>query len=215
MTSKSSKGPEGLASVSFLPWVDGNVSNAGSAGEDDGAGSPSTADDDAEFDRVDRLVVQGLRRRGLSVWEVTEILRKNDIPESDFTDWTERYQCLGYLDDAALAEQLVATHHGRKGLGKAAVSQELKRRHIDSETIEQALAHIDAKDELELATAIAVKRAGQLAGYDKETASRRLNAFMMRKGYSSGVVRRAVDVALATRTTMGGRGGSGSGVRFR
>ena len=105
-----------------------------------------------------------------------------------------------------LAVTLVFTQHTRRGLGRAAIAQELKRRHIDAETIEEALAEIADDDELERATELALKRVPQLHAVDDETAKRRLNGFLARKGYGSSVVRAAIQTAMETRK---------SGVRFR
>ena len=58
-----------------------------------------------------------------------------------------------------------------------------------------------------VAREIAVKRAGQLRSYDRETAVRRLSAFLMRRGYSGSTVRAAVEHALPATP--------GSSVRFR
>jgi regulatory protein len=53
-----------------------------------------------------------------------------------------------------------------------------------------------------------MKRAGSLRGLDRATAERRLNGYLMRRGYRSDTVRRAVEKALP-------RGGSSrGGVRF-
>lgn len=211
---------ESLAPVSFLPWVrDQAGADPGPASapqhepEIHGHDQPASEADQIEHDRVDKIVLSSLRRRGMSEWEVSEILRANEVPTEAWHEWIERYRLLGYLDDAQLAEQLVQTHHGRKGLGRQAVARELKARHIDADLIETALAGIDSDDEQERATELALKRAGQLSSYDNATATRRLTGFLMRKGYSSEVIRHAIDTAMADR--IGRRGAASGGVRFR
>ena len=107
----------------------------------------------------------------------------------------ERLQGVGLLDDGELAETLVRTLRDRKGLGRAALTAELRRRHLESDAIEGALDALD-DDELERAIEIAIKRAPQLRSLDQTTAKRRLGAFLMRKGYSGSVVSTAVARAL-------------------
>ena len=45
--------------------------------------------------------------------------------------------------------------------------------------------------------AVAERRARQLTGLDRQTAERRLSAFLQRRGYPSDVVREAVTAAIA------------------
>jgi len=155
--------------------------------------------------RASNVSMHQLARRGMSRWELEQVLAKREIEPEVAAAELDRLESVGLLDDAALAVTLVYTHHTRKGLGRSAIEQELKRRHIDPVIIEDALEEIADDDELERATELAVKRIGQLSSYDDETAKRRLHGFLARKGYSSDVVRRAMDAALSTRGTHGVR----------
>lgn len=157
--------------------------------------------------RASSVSIHQLARRGMSRWELEQVLAKREIEPAVAQAELDRLESVGLLDDAALAVTLVYTQHTRKGLGRSAIAQELNRRHIAPELIEEALAEIADDDELERATELAMKRVGQLSSYDDETAKRRLHGFLARKGYSSSVVRQAMDAALATR-------GRRSGVRF-
>ncbi|QJA00736.1 regulatory protein RecX [Leifsonia sp. PS1209] len=140
----------------------------------------------------------------MSRWELEQVLAKREIDPAVAQAELDRLESVGLLDDAALAVTLVYTQHNRKGLGRSAIAQELNRRHIAPELIEEALAEIADDDELERATELAMKRVGQLSTYDDETAKRRLHGFLARKGYSSAIVRQAMDAALATRGRRGG-----------
>ncbi|WP_394770070.1 regulatory protein RecX [Lacisediminihabitans sp.] len=160
--------------------------------------------------RVERVSMHALTRRGMSRWELEKTLLSREIDEQTVATELDRLEGVGLLDDAALAETLVRTRNERKGLGRGALTAELRRRHIDQEHIDAALEQVDDNDEQSRATELAVKRASQLSSYDLETAKRRLTAFLMRKGYSSSVVRAATDEALLSRS-----GGPRSGVRFR
>jgi regulatory protein len=161
--------------------------------------------------RAENVSMHALTRKGLSRWELEKTLLARDLDEDVVAEELDRLEKVGLLDDAALAETLVRTQHDRKGLGRSALTAELRRRHIPQEAIEAALEQVDDDDEQARATELAVKRAGQLSSHDLETAKRRLNGFLMRKGYSSSIVRNAVDEALSGRASSRGSGG----VRFR
>ena len=181
----------------------------GSGGRAQAAGS-SPADrrraaEEKQAARASNVSIHQLARRGMSRWELEQVLAKREIEPETAAAELDRLESVGLLDDAALAVSLVYTQHSRKGLGRTAIEQELRRRHIAPEIIESALAEIADDEELSRATELAVKRVAQLATYDDETARRRLHGFLARKGYSSDVVRQAMDAAFATRSRRGVR----------
>lgn len=146
--------------------------------------------------RAANVSMHALTRRGMSSAEMTALLRSRDLTAGDVEDEVGRLERVGLLDDQELASNLVRTLHDRKGLGRSAITAELRRRRIDGDAIEEALSELDGDDELARAMEIASKRAPQLRSLDAETARRRLGAFLMRKGYSGSVVSSAVASAL-------------------
>lgn len=148
--------------------------------------------------RAHNVSMRALTRRGMSSREMTELLRGRELDDHDVDFEVDRLEQVGLLNDEELASTLVRTLTERKGLGRSAISAELRRRKIDSTAIEEALAQLEGDDELARATEIALKRAPQLRSLDSETAKRRLSAFLMRKGYSGGVASRATQAALSS-----------------
>lgn len=148
------------------------------------------------FDRINNVSMHALARRGMSSKEMRDYLLDREFEAAEVDQEVERLESVALLDDVALGETLVRTLRDRKGLGRSGLTAELRRRNLDQSAIEIALGGLD-DDELERATEIAHKRAGQLRSYDAETAKRRLGAFLMRKGYSGSVVSTAVQRALA------------------
>lgn len=148
-------------------------------------------------ERIDRLVVSRLRRSALSVREVRAVLAEHGLDDPELDEWIERYERLGYLDDARLAEQLVHSQGVRRGKGSGALLQELGRRGVEQAVARAAVDDLDPETELENARAVAERRARQLRGLDRQTAERRLSAFLQRRGYPGDVVREAVTAALA------------------
>lgn len=203
-------GPGGtLAKVTYLPGV-----TPPEPGKPERAGKPErmaksaiVRDDwSAEERRAENVSMQALTRRGMSRWELGEVLLARELDPCIVEAELDRLEGVGLIDDAALAETIVRTQSERKGLGRGALVAELRRRRIDLETIEEALDQVDEGDEQERATRLAVRRARQFGGLDREIAVRRLSGFLQRKGYSSEVVRSAVLTALPR---------SATGVRFR
>ena len=148
------------------------------------------------FAPISNVSMHALARRGMSSHEMRDYLIGREFEATDVDLEVERLESVALLDDVALAETLVRTLRDRKGLGKSALTAELRRRRLDNLAIEIALGALD-DDELERALEIAHKRASQLRSYDAETAKRRLGAFLQRKGYSGSVVSTAVQRALA------------------
>ncbi|AWB88911.1 regulatory protein RecX [Salinibacterium hongtaonis] len=235
MTTASHSGEEHLATVSYLPgaWAAPGVGSASTADTLVSEPSPTNSTDSNDSTeseeskglsnkktrRAENVSLAGLTRRNMSRWELEKLLRSRDLDDDAITNELDRLEGVGLIDDAALAETLVRTQHERKGLGRQSIISELRRRHIDQEIIDVAIEALDADDERERAFEIAEKRASQLSRYDKETAKRRLTSFMLRRGYSSAVVRDSVDHALGGShprgSSPGGPSGDGGGVRFR
>ncbi|CAN5445998.1 hypothetical protein BH10ACT6_BH10ACT6_11150 [soil metagenome] len=157
--------------------------------------------------KAERVSMNALTRRGMSKREVERSLLARKLDDETVASELDRLERVGLIDDMALAQNLVGTLQERKGLGRSAIAAELTRRLLAPAAIEYALDLIETGDELGRAREIAVKRAGQLRSYDRETAVRRLSAFLMRRGYSGSTVRAAVEHALPATPS--------SSVRFR
>ncbi|TFC00431.1 RecX family transcriptional regulator [Cryobacterium adonitolivorans] len=190
---------ESLAPVTYLP-------GASPAEQADDA-----ADDAAEErEHAEKLLLRRLRGRSLSIVEAQKLLRSTEIDEVAVQEILERFTELHYLDEEKLADQIMHSHHERKGLGRSGVGAEMRQRGLDAELIAEKLEEMP-DDEAERATELALKRVQQLDRFDDATIDRRLTGFLMRKGYASSVVRDAVKAALASRRGSG----RASTVRFR
>jgi regulatory protein len=192
-----------LASVTYLPGVVPPEDPAG-----DQAAHEET-DATAERERAEKVLLHRLRGRSLSISEARTVLRTTDIDQAQAEQIIERFAELHYIDEEKLADQIIHSHHERKGLGRAGVQTEMRRRGLDANLILEKLEELP-DDEAERAIEMAIKRVGQLERFDEQTVDRRLTGFLMRKGYSSGAVRLAVKAALASRSA-----GRPSTVRFR
>lgn len=198
-------GDGALARVTYLPGVTPIEVTSVEAPLHDPASSsrslPSSAEPAPGAAR--NVSISALARRGLSRRELERHLRDRDFSDDEIVDEVSRLERDGYVDDIALAQNLVGTLQERKGLGRSAIAAELTRRLLAPAAIEYALDLIDTGDELSRAREIAVKRAGQLHHLDRETAVRRLSAYLARRGYGGSTIRAAVDQALPSSSRRG------------
>jgi len=156
--------------------------------------------------RAQNVSVAALTRRGMSEAELRDRLRDREIADDQIDAEVERLRASHYLDDVALAENVVRTESERKGRGRSAIAAELRRRRIDQGAIDAALENIDEDDERERAREVAERRVRQMPGQPPEVLRRRLTGFLQRRGYSGPVLQYALSSAL--------RSGSTDRVRF-
>lgn len=162
---------------------------------------------------AEELLVRKLRTRSLSISEARMVLRgyEHDAVRLDagaVDDVIDDFCRRGYLDDAVLAGQLVASGVERKGQGRVALSRALAQRGIPREVIDAALDELP-DDDAERALEYARSKARGLSRLDGDTALRRLVGQLSRRGYNGAVAMTAAKKALAEATF-----GRPSGVRF-
>jgi regulatory protein len=175
-------------------------------GEQDSADGP----DPEETRRIAaESLVRKLRVRSLSISEARTVLKTHGLDGLQVDDVLDDFTRRGYLDDAALASQLVESGTQRKGQGRVALSRALSQRGIPRDVVNAALDELP-DDDAERALDFARTKARSLSRLDQETALRRLVGQLSRRGYNGSVAMTAAKTALAE-ATFGGRP---SGVRF-
>lgn len=161
-----------------------------------------------EREIAEKNLLKKLRTRSLSVREARAVIAERDIDDETVDVVIASFERLGYLDDAALAEQLVHSGSDRKGQGRKAIAQTLARRGIQRDVADAALGALP-DDDAERALDYARSKAAGMSSLDRDTALRRLVGQLSRRGYPGSVAmtaaREALDEAAAPR----------SGVRFR
>lgn len=169
--------------------------------DDESAGS-------ANVDMAEKALLKKLRTRSLSVSEARGVLREYDLDASATERVLAAMEDYGYLDDAALADQLIHAGVDRKGQGRQVIAQTLAKRGIPRDVADAALAGLP-DDDFERALEFARGKARSLQSLDRDTALRRLTGQLARRGYGGSIALSAARAALD-----GGPAGS-SGVRFR
>ena len=201
-----------MNNVTFLPWVDpheatrdvvatGEVEPAAGnvvtlAGVDCDDAELEDADAEIASPDVETALLRALTRRDMSEREVRSWLAVREVPENDAEEWVERMHRLGYVDDARMATHLVDKLVNRGGKGRGVIVQKLTERGIDRATASDAVSHLDDDSQQEQATDLAVARASRMGSLTDEAARRRLHGFLARRGFSSTVIREAVQHAL-------------------
>ncbi len=107
----------------------------------------------------------------------------------------ERLQAVGLLDDERFAREFAEHLVNNRLAGRRAVANALVARGVQRGTIERTLDELGVADE-ERALELARGRAGRLSGLPRDAAYRRLVSFLLRRGYESGLARRAAGLAL-------------------
>jgi regulatory protein len=127
-------------------------------------------------------LAEGLVERGFEIEVVDRVL--------------DRFEEVGLIDDAEFAGSWVASRHRTRGAARSVLRQELRNKGVDDELAEAALATITAEDELIRARALIARKLISLRCDDREQATRRLVAYLRRRGYGGSIAFTVVAEAL-------------------
>jgi regulatory protein len=97
----------------------------------------------------------------------------------------------GYVDDAAFARQWITTRAAR-GYGAARLRMELRARGVAAAVIASALSTLGGDDVLGRARETARRRLPSLRRGQADRVAPRLRDYLLRRGFSTGVVVRVV-----------------------
>jgi regulatory protein len=153
------------------------------------------SDPQGHVEFAEKALLRKLRTRSLSVREARSVLVGFELSGDEIDDIIDRFEQSRYLDDAALAEQLVHTGATRKGQGRHAIAQTMSGRGIPREVADAALADLP-DDDLDRALDYARTKAVSLARLDPQTGLRRLVGQLTRRGYPSHIAMTAARQAL-------------------
>jgi len=197
-----------MGNVSYLPWVSPNEEPTAGAELFEPLAMVNEVPEAIVVADVDTEEIYDALLRKLAVADMTEgeveawILAKDVAPDLA-GDWLERLQRLGYVDDRRVAEQLIRKLTLRKGQGKTAIAMELRKRRISGDLISELMAERDDLDELSTAIRQATSRAASLTRLDRTVAERRLQGYLMRRGFAGEVVREAIRAAFTEHPPVG------------
>ncbi len=137
-----------------------------------------------------------LTYRPRSVREVRDRLAKKGVEPATIEAVIERLAGWGYVGDEGFARYWIENRGANQPRGRRLLQQELWRKGVEKETIDQALEE-SGLDEYAGALALARKRLPQLRALDEPTQRRRLAAYLQRRGYDYPTIKRALDALLS------------------
>ncbi len=152
---------------------------------------------EAELSKAKNYVYRIIARRMYTGKEIRNKLKERAYTDEiiqDVIDIMERY---GYVNDSFYAEEWIQSRIKSKPKGKIALRQELARKGIDKTIIEDALNQaFDESRESDMALELARRKVNSYSKDDPAVARRKLQSFLLRRGFSYETVRNAIEQAI-------------------
>jgi regulatory protein len=184
------------------PGREDEAGDGAEAGNGAGAGErrekKPVVDDRDPAVRAKDICLTLLTARPRTRTELKKALIKKEISEEVAEQVLGRLDDVGLIDDKAFAEMYVRSRHAYQGIGKRALSIELRRKGVDDDTAAEAVAAVDEEAEEDRARQLVRKRLPSMSSADHQAKIRRLVGMLARKGYSQGMAYRVVKDELAT-----------------
>ena len=156
--------------------------------------------DRSTYDRaLDLLAI-----RARSVTELRRKLVQKGEPVEAVDEAIERLKGQKVLDDDQFARQFARSKVGG-GASRRRIAMELGRKGVDRETADAAIDDLVESEEIDLSATVhkvAEKKWRSLSKADDETATRRLYAFLARRGFNPDEIRTAMQALKADVTTL-------------
>lgn len=111
-------------------------------------------------------------------------------------DVLERLEAVGLVDDRAFAAAFVRDRFTTTGRTGRAIVEDLRRRGVGAQAIEEAMSQLEGDAQLERARDLVASKSRSLAGVDRDRAFRRLTSMLARRGYAPQVCVQVVTEAL-------------------
>jgi len=153
----------------------------------------------AEADPVDvarTVVLRRLAAAPRTRHELAVDLVERGVPQYAIDVVLDRFTEVGLIDDVAFARMWVDSRVRTRGSAPRVLRQELRRRGIDEDLIEEVLADIDTDQQRDTAHRIAVAKLRSLERFDTAVKARRLTGLLMRRGHSPSVAFEVVKTVL-------------------
>lgn len=137
-----------------------------------------------------------LTSRARTVREVECYLDAQEFGEYEVYQTVERLKELGYLNDAAYAEDFIRTRLATKPLSRRKLGEQLYAHKLEGDAIDAALATVTDEMEAENAAAVAEKYCRQFASLAPEARRERVLRRLYGRGYAYETVRQSVAALL-------------------
>jgi len=156
---------------------------------------------DAEEQAYERAL-KFLAPRPRSQVEVRRRLQQHKVPDGLIDAVLQRLRQAGLVDDTVFAGYWVENRQTFRPRSRRALQWELRRKGLDSEAVQAALA---GADDAQAAETLAAQRARRLANLPEVEFRRKLQDFLLRRGFDYDTIKATVDRAWqASQATDGG-----------
>jgi len=154
------------------------------------------AEREVESEPADRvahaILVRKLSARDHTRSELTEALRRKNIPAEVAERVLERFAKLGLIDDRDFAQHWVESRQAGRHRSRQTLRRELHARGVARDVVEEALRTVTADQELAAARAYVEKAMPLLQALPEEVRSRRLVERLSRRGFPAEVIGRSL-----------------------
>ena len=134
--------------------------------------------------------------------QMAKRLERDEFPPEIIEAILAELTAEGYLDDEAFAAAWVTDRADRKKYGKTRLAQELQRRGVAKETVQEALADVGEEDEIARALGAArpkwkAERYAALDSAGRQAEQRKLSGFLQRRGFGWAIIKQVLAELVA------------------
>ncbi|MGH8909306.1 MAG: regulatory protein RecX [Egibacteraceae bacterium] len=153
-----------------------------------GKGDMQDGKERGEVGEAVAFILRSTSARPQTEAEIAGRLRSREVPEEIAAAAMVRAKALGAIDDAAFARAWVEDRGTHRGYGAARLREELRRRLVPDELIDEAVGRLEGRDDLAVAMELACERAKRFPStLSREAVARRLHGYLTRRGYPNGL----------------------------
>ncbi|MBD3184097.1 hypothetical protein GF312_17565 [Candidatus Poribacteria bacterium] len=150
-----------------------------------------------ELSKAKNYTYRILGRRMYTTKEIRDKLQERGYVDDIVVEVISTLERYGYLDDKLYAEEWIQSRMRSKPKGKIVIRQELTRKGVDKNIIEESLNEaFDESWETDMAMELARSKVKSYAKDDLFAAKRKLYSFLLRRGFNYDTVKQVVDQVL-------------------
>ncbi|GMA20130.1 recombination regulator RecX [Arsenicicoccus piscis] len=143
------------------------------------------------------IVLKALADSAKSRSQLRALLRRRGCADEVAEYVLDRLGDVGLVDDSAYAQAAIRSGIERKGLARAGLAHDLRRRGVASEVVDEVLDEVDPAMERRTARRLVDKKLRTMHGLGVDVQTRRLAGMLARKGYPSSLAYEVIRDAIA------------------
>ena len=132
--------------------------------------------------------------RPRSVSEMAKKLKLKKYSPGAIEEALETLKKQGFLDDEKFAKTFADSSLRSRSAGRRKLKFDLKQKGLAEDVIERTLGGLKDYDETEIVRELVAKRMRTMTGVPEQARRRRIFGFLQRRGYSSEVIFKALDL---------------------